>query len=633
MPYFHLGDIAKNINYDVKHVYQLLKGGKLNSIKYKNLLPINEGANSGTDLVGNNYIPNQKVLTNIINDSRTDNNAKFVDYETLKQILLEVRVDGANEYKEWLLKSSTIMRIIFRKILGIRQQLQNEKMHQLLNNKDKLLEDTNRQLNNKDKLLGDTIEQLNNKDRILEDTNRQLNTVRIQLDNLVKPKKSIANGKYVYIIGITKNDTKFRIGRTENPNRRLKEHQQSCLDNNFLHYAQCYDDELYEKIIHNILAKYRINDTEWFIVPYNVAKNIIDSVCFLLNKIIDNVNNHINLLDNLILSNNIKKLFNIDENVSNNNNDNDNVNNDNVNNNNDANNNYNDSNNDANNDANLENESEEIKYEFNEEEHLQIVNSIKYPIKPKDTYNDPEQFGQFIEERCIHDVNGFTEKQTLHSAYSIWCAAPVSTKIKNTFYEYMKSKYIVKSNYNEEINKNMEIYSGIKLKELEYISNNNELDIFIQEKLIFGPNYCISSNELFDLYKCWKKKYDLKNNTNTLILPKHKMNLIKFMKQRFFKGQFLGKRGYCGVGLFGNKMINKNGSQGTVVLKLDINTNEELFRWNSLTMCSKKLDINTSALSQEIIHNMNPDKKKIDRGGFYFYYENYVKKQRNMTKN
>ena len=54
--------------------------------------------------------------------------------------------------------------------------------------------------------------------------------------------------------------------------------------------------------------------------------------------------------------------------------------------------------------------------------------------------------------------------------------------------------------------------------------------------------------------------------------------LVEILISRIQKGT---RRGFCGIGFPGTEKINKNGAEGNIVLKLNINTDEELQRWSS----------------------------------------------------
>ena len=119
-----------------------------------------------------------------------------------------------------------------------------------------------------------------------------------------------------------------------------------------------------------------------------------------------------------------------------------------------------------------------------------------------------------------------------------WCSGQVPIKIKQKFCEYLKSKYQIKSIFNTTIKSSMLNYIGIKLKDIEFINDdNNELYTFINDTCEIGPNYTISIEELFDQFIIWKKN-KMKNNKNTLIKPIHKKNLRNYLSTRFCYGGY-----------------------------------------------------------------------------------------------
>ena len=94
---------------------------------------------------------------------------------------------------------------------------------------------------------------------------------------------------YLYIWGISIDDGKFKMGFTKKANDRISELSRGNIDGKFLHLSPCFECEKYEKIIHSIFSKYRIRETEYFEVSFDVCKNAIDSISMISNAIYENM--------------------------------------------------------------------------------------------------------------------------------------------------------------------------------------------------------------------------------------------------------------------------------------------------------------------------------------------------------
>ena len=420
---------------------------------------------------------------------------------------------------------------------------------------------------------------------------------------------------YIYIWGISIDDGKFKMGFTKKANDRISELSRGNVDGKFLHLSPCFECDKYEKIIHSIFSKYRIRDTEYFEVSFDICKNAIDSISMISNAVYENMehvalfnlsskikklvdefkkdikknnsnkkydkcgngdNNHINInhienndMDN-ICNQNID-MNNDDENKSviddnnydingdiNDDNNDDNNNDNSYNNNNNSDNNNDNSDNNSDNDNNVDNNSDDNKiklnFESNMERHKILTDSKNFLLFPRDKYEDPNNFEKFIKERCIiNNPDYCTEKQTLKHAYMCWVAFAIDRETLKKFDKYMDTHFNVKSIFNENFGSNMLSYSGIQLKDIELLipKTSNDYFLFLQEKCHIGPNYSITK-ELHEEYNEWMK---IKNGKQ-LELSKDKTKFNKFMEKIFYRSQGVGDKNSRGERGFRGLCVN-----------------------------------------------------------------------------
>ncbi len=117
----------------------------------------------------------------------------------------------------------------------------------------------------------------------LEIKNREIEIEKKKYLNVTGKKifeKTQGEFVYVYKNNSIENDTRYKIGRTENITQRESDFLCSNPDGKMMFEMPCIDSSLIEKSVHHILDKYRIiSNREWFNVDLGIIKKVVtDSV-------------------------------------------------------------------------------------------------------------------------------------------------------------------------------------------------------------------------------------------------------------------------------------------------------------------------------------------------------------------
>ena len=636
--YYNVNDIADVINYTTKNTHHWNKW-KIETTTYTNLINID----TKKEVLQNGGPSNIDEYIRIINplNKKTDHNAKYMHQKYLSTVLINTTSKESEIYKYWILEMPEIIDCALRILNEIKKDWEIKQIKEQKDEEIKLL--VKYQLNQDEK-----IKEYN---KIVDENKKLKEKLKEKVKNfdLHVPKKKIPIMDYIYIWGNSIDDKKFKMGFTKKANDRNSELSRGNIDGKFLHLSPCFECEKYEKIIHSIFSKYRIRDTEYFEISFDICKNAIDSISMISNAIYENMehialfnlsskieklvdemkkdiktNKKINNTNDISSSGNIEqpivndiKIMDKTNNVS-----------DKITENSSEDNNSEDNNSEDNN-ANMT-----IEYENDPERHKILVNSEKFLLFSRDKFEDPNNFEKFIKERCItNNPDNYIDKQTLKHGYMCWVATSISREISGKFDDFMQINYSIKTIFNKDLGCDMQSYIGIKLKDIELLipKTSNDYYLFLQEKCHLGPNYSITTKELHDEYNKWAKT----KNGKQLALSKDKTKFNKFMENIFYRSQGVGdknargERGFRGLCVNINEHHNMNttGKQNKIILKMDAKTNEIIQSWPTLTIAAKELNIGTSSLSQDAIYNSKNDIKRT-RGEFYFIYENYVETKR-----
>jgi hypothetical protein len=568
--YFHLSDVGTCIQYNrIRLIVERNKQNKYKYVTYEQLILSHFG-----------LIPSN-TTTNITHITQPAKNAIFVDHDNLKNILLATKVDNilVNTFRDWLLSSSNILKVVSRRIILIRQELdkeqKNKKVQSLIKQYDDKLQEQQYQ---NDLCNKELYEQLKAKEF-------EIKQLQDKIKILYRPKQESLMGEFIYVFGV-EDDTKYKVGGTSNLCERIKALQQGNPSATFLFTKQCKKWHITEKLLHDILKDKRIPNTEWFQINFNDVKQTINNIVDSIDQARSNVSVQVNQDVQETAQATAQETAQASVLAT----------------------------------AQASVQASVSLYTFpsTDNEYEELVKSPIYYIKPRTNYNNIENFDNFIKERCIIDANAYVEKQVIYRAYMCWCVQSINRTIEIKFNDYMNTNYELTKRYNQTEQSNMAVYIGIKLKEVEYVFTDNPLDKFIRDThLGIGPNYYIDSKTLTQLYKEWLENENSKSSTKIRFEPRLHIKLINFFKQRFFKTQVGLKKGYRGIGF--NNRINTVGTTKRKVVMHNVINNEIIKTYDSITVAALENNLSISTVHHNVKHNVeHTDKKYIDDK--YFVY-------------
>jgi hypothetical protein len=399
--------------------------------------------------------------------------------------------------------------------------------------------------------------QLENKESLLINTENALEAEREKVKSILK--KRYHNAKKQHTIYIYKNneledDNIYTIGKTGDIDRRESGYITHNHSGKIMYAKSCYNKDLLEKVIHQVLDKYRLNPLrEWFNVPLNIAIEVVDSCQLLMDEFIDCVEDinglteHLKGFLNKIKPNNVenKQVY-----------------------------------------KNIYNIAKEIKQDDIVEipEHIEIKN--------------PLDFGKFVTEACQVGPEFYCLKTELYGAHKIWGRnRSFGGKTPNhVLNKYFSENYKSDKLFYEEYNSTLAIYRGVKPKDFKFVpkdsDNLTEYESFIIERCKVGYTYRISYRALIKEFEDYKKMT-------------HQDYKIEFQEKQKFQ-DYLNTIFYPGGVFLADDIKNMEGgganSQGVsgITLKSD-NTNTGL----KLSTKLKKQVLQVNVTTKEIVNTFD----------------------------
>jgi prophage antirepressor-like protein len=394
--------------------------------------------------------------------------------------------------------------------------------------------------------------QLQEKETQLEESSKLLFQTQKQLEQKTKLKVKkwydSDPGDIIYAYKSQENNSLITIGKTKNVKDRESKYMTHNQNGEMFYIKKCYNCDLSEKVLHHILDKYRVeNNREWFEISEELSIYIIDTICQFLD-------NFVNCSDKL-------PEFKIKEYI----------------------------------------ENLDIKK-------IQTDVIIKEPTItiPIVTYNkNIKDYTKFISEMC--EISNECDYKTLPSnliaCYRFWCKGDMTADVKKSFNEYMKNNYKIKTIFLEDQTSRTTVYTNIKPKELIFKPDNenylSKYDEFIIDKCHCKYTFRIGFNVFVDEYKKWLDN-KFPNNTFT---KNDEIDLKAYINKKFFITLIPGTI----IGMWGIQMKSDNNHYNNIknpynkkVYKINIDTNEILEIYDSLSQAADKLNKNIKELSDYI---------------------------------
>jgi len=362
----------------------------------------------------------------------------------------------------------------------------------------------------------------------------------------------------------------LKIGITINLHKRVKPYKQINKHGKIEFSTQIHniDIKIFEKIIHNILLPFKIQD-EVFKLDVEEAKIIIVNFINFINIVhIHNSSERLNKLQQMYDSNN-KIIHNIQYNP-------------------------------------ISKCSIGIQTDINDD--------INYEIDNNSGNFTQDIFRQYIDENCIVREDVEISSVDILGQFRIWSKSASKKnyhELKNYLDTNFKPCKLSIQNKNQIING----YKGITLHELEYKRKLIPCDIenFIFTCCIFHPSGKVLHSTLLDEYIKWKKTTNnLINNNETKEIRNYLQETTYTIFSTIWTNSGNGQ-GYYGISLKTeqNSQHRKTSSTGKKVEKRQINTNILLGSWETIHKASDYEKISSAKLSRII-------KNKTQINDYYF---------------
>ena len=404
-------------------------------------------------------------------------------------------------------------------------------------------------------------EEIENTHKLLKEKEKELSKEKTLRNKMLNRRCfDVEDGEYVYLYQdiLDNPDSLLKIGKSTKLINREEFYSNVNKSGGIVFYVKCIDCSLIEKICHHMLDKFRVNKMqEWFNIDLELAKSTIKNVV----KIVDSRNS----------------IPQINEFLQNFKGDNDNL---------------------------------EIS-ETAEIQQTNTTNQIRH-----------DDFSRFLENCCEIGDQFFTAKEELTKDFRIYTRNTIEKSIKEKLNTFLKDKFKSGVEFYDNIRRN--VWRGFKLKPLTFSvndsSNITDYERFILDKCQINYLNRISYTDFFDEFVNYKKN-DTFNKDGILIRIgnpgyildyKDKQKIQNYLTDKFANGRVhLSKLrnakhlfGVLGLSLKSESGLKESKRTCKKVSKCNLETEQSLQIWESLTIASKETGIPRSTLSNIIKFKM-----------------------------
>jgi len=407
-------------------------------------------------------------------------------------------------------------------------------------------------------------QQLKEKDEQLKEKNEELKENKKLIEDLELLKQHDDTPTiYIYNIDTRKQPPDLKIGYTMNVYKRIKPYKQICKFGKIEFKSIIHSSNIrtVENYIHFLLEKYNVKDE---IFNVNIEEAIIV------------VNNVINMINTMKITNEsernlkLKQIFDSETIILNNQQNN-----------------------------KVSTNTISTQTDFNEDE----------PLSTPIIFNDNklnEKFNEFIDTFCIirHDVE--INSKDIIGQYRLWSKntkKEVTIALKNyldTRFKYCRLKV-------QDKNQVVNGYKGVTLKEFNYKKSiiSSDVETFIFEKCVFIPGDTILKSTLASEYIEWKQNVS-KPITNLEI--DEILNYLKHCEHVLYSTVWTSTgsgQGYYGINLKNNvKEYKKPSTTSKTVEKREINTQQLLGTWDTISKAAESEGISNAKMSRSVKNNI-----------------------------
>lgn len=414
-------------------------------------------------------------------------------------------------------------------------------------------------------------EEILKKEKELEETQGLLKDKIIEaeeLRNKEKPPKI-----YIYNIDPTSDKLNLKIGYTKDVYDRIKPYRQIS-KNGKIEFSKPFQGsnvniKTIENYIHNVLSKYRVKD-EVFDIDIETAKLVLIYIV--------SISEIIELNEEREIKNKLQKIVEFITEIKDN--------------------------------HKISISTTEISTQTDIEQIPSVL-----PVAIIEENEKIKLFNKFIEEECIVRSDVETSSTDIVGQYRIW-SKNADKETFHFFHEYLKKRFVYGRIKKQNKNQVVYGYLGVILKELKYKKGlvKTDEETFIFHSCIFSPSGKILFSKLEEEYIKWLKNV---KNITTNIQEKIK-NLKNYLKDSPYTLQSNvwtsdgNGNGFYGIYLKGDEEHYKTSSTGKSVLKIDINTEEIIDKYETIAKAAEQEKIASCKMSRSI-------KNKIIFNDDYYY--------------
>ena len=234
-----------------------------------------------------------------------------------------------------------------------------------------------------------------------------------------------------------------------------------------------------------------------------------------------------------------------------------------------------------------------------EEAETGIVSTIIYQniLLPEDEIH--RKFNEFVNQSCIVRSDVVELSVNLEGRYRLWSQVKPTKYIFHSLKNYLDTRF--KPN---RIDRNHG-YVGVKLKSLEYkktnIETTKDVETFIFNTCVFSDTGKILNSVLLQEYHQWKIGMNKEPIDNDIKDIKNYLNASPYALKATVWTDAGNNEGYYGISLKKNEYNKKNvSSTGKKVIKLQIDTNDILGTWDTISKAAESEGISAAKMSRYV---------------------------------
>lgn len=405
--------------------------------------------------------------------------------------------------------------------------------------------------------------------RQLNDANSRTQSLQFSLDaekdnfarHMNRRVKKNDPGDMVYIY--RESDDVFKIGRTDNVDRREGEHRTSTSKGSVVYSKRCCDSKILERVVHHILDQYRIYPKrEWFGVSFDIAKEAIDAAHAFIDGLVDRCHD----IDTKGLSERIKAVVSGMGSVI------------------------------AENDMLAEMEEMDDPEDDAPEAPAVVMADI-------DVVN-PNDFDRFIDRCFVKGADSTAFSADVFGAHRLWGRCCMKTT-HDALYKYMKANFKSVKVFDPVTTAKLASFKGVALKPIAFKLDEPESDTdrFIRDECKTSYSARVAGKVLFEAFEKWKRRSD-PDYMLTVSEKKRVDGAVgnKFLVSNVYNGKqsVLGYFGVClkdDTSFTGMKLANALKKK---VAKVDITTKQVVDTYESLTAAAAVIGKSPCYVSMDI---------------------------------